>query len=108
MRGSYKIDFSHWKRVLGLKQDNLTSKQRKKLEFLKFLKSLAPHQADLYWEERGNEIRKTYDLDSLEQIAHEKWNNIKPTWRNTKIPDKILFFEMIDKEQEKLINNKDF
>jgi hypothetical protein len=72
------------------------------------LKSLDPHQADLYWEERESEIRKTYDLDKLEQIAHEKWKNIKPTWRNTKIPDKILFFEMIDKEQEKLMNNKDF
>jgi len=77
---------------------------KKKQELIKFLKGCDYHQTNIYWEEQRQKIENSYKLDKLEKIVDDKWKNVKPTWRNTKVPEKILFFELIDKEQQKLTN----
>ena len=104
-RGRYKIDTNHWLKVLGLKDDKIDPAQKRKIEFLKFLGSLNEHEARTYWEERAKEIDNQYKMENLEKLT-ENWKIVTSTWRNTHIPDKLLFFAMIDQEQEKALKLK--
>jgi hypothetical protein len=104
----YQIDFEHWYRVLGLKEDKTDPELKRKQEFLKFLKGLSEHEAHMFWQEKLMEIEEKYTLDNLEKAAHNKWKQIKSTWRNTGVPDKVLFFAVVDKEQEKLLSSNNY
>mmetsp|Transcript_4913 Transcript_4913/g.4166 ORF Transcript_4913/g.4166 Transcript_4913/m.4166 type:complete len:151 (+) Transcript_4913:267-719(+) len=97
----YKINYQHWYKILGLTEDNLSAREKRKKEFLQFLSGLSDLEAQLYWQDKSKEIEQRYKLENLEKISEDKWRKVKPTWRNTKGPDKVLFFAMIDKEQDK-------
>ncbi|CAI2364603.1 unnamed protein product [Moneuplotes crassus] len=96
----YKIDFEHWYRVMGLTDSKISLKEKRKREFLKFLSGLNEIETQLYWQEKAKEIEKTYSFQNMEKIANEKWRKVKPTWRNTGVADKVLFFAMVDQEQQ--------
>ncbi|CAI2365035.1 unnamed protein product [Moneuplotes crassus] len=102
-KNGFKIDFEHWYRVMGLTEDKVSPKEKRKREFLKFLSGLNELETRLYWKSKSKEIEETYSLENIQKIADEKWRKVKPTWRNTAAADKIHFFAMVDQEQEKAV-----
>ena len=100
-RGRYKIDKNFWLNKLEQREEKVKAQEKKHKEFLKFLSSLNKNQTLLYWNDQKRDIEEKFNKLSFDSVINE-WKKITPTWRNTRVPDKLLYLKMID------IEHKDF
>ena len=75
--------------------------RNKQKEFLKFLSSLNKNQKSLYWHDQNRDIEEKFSQLNFDSFA-EEWKKLTPTWRKTRVPDKLLYLKLLD------IEHKDF